>query len=173
MAAGDEEQLEIKPQGGKKKLIIIIAAALVLLLAIGGGAAFFLLGHSKDEKSKDGGKTEEEKAAEAAAKMAMYVVLPRPFVFNVEAKPRYRLVQIKVALMVRGPKNEALARLHTPLVEGALLKVLTMASAQQLSNVEGRAKLKSDALAAVKQTLRSVTEENVVDKVLFTDFVMQ
>lgn len=170
----EEQQLELKPQGGKKKLLIIIAAVVLLLLIGGGAGAWFMLSKGGDKGSGgEHAKTEEEKAAEAAAKMAMYVVLPRPFVFNVEAKPRYRLVQIKVALMVRGPKNEALARLHTPLVEGALLKVLTMASAQQLSTVEGRTKLKADALAAVKQALRSVTEENVVDRVLFTDFVMQ
>lgn len=173
MAAGDEEQLEIKPQGGKKKLIIIIAAALVLLLAIGGGAAFFLLGHSKDEKSKDGGKTEEEKAAEAAAKMALYVVMPRPFVFNVEAKPRNHLVQIKVALLVRGPANEALAKLHSPLIEGALFGVFSAAPFEQLTKVDGRESLKKDGLAAAKQALRAVTEQDVIERVLFTDFVMQ
>ena len=172
MAAGDEEQLEIKPQGGKKKLIIIIAAALVLVLAIGGGAAFFLLGH-KEDKGKDGGKTEEEKAAEAAAKMALYVVMPRPFVFNVEAKPRNHLVQVKVALLVRGPANEALAKLHAPLIEGALFGVFSAASFEQLSKVAGRETLKKDGLAAAKQALRAVTEQDVIEKVLFTDFVMQ
>ena len=105
--------------------------------------------------------------------MAMYVVLPRPFVFNVAAKPRYRLVQIKVALMVRGTANEALAKLHTPLVEGAMFRVFAASTTQQLETVDGRNKLRRDALAAVRQALHEVTQQDVVEQVLFTGFVMQ
>ncbi|MFC3912180.1 flagellar basal body-associated protein FliL [Pseudaeromonas sharmana] len=169
----EEQQLELKPQTGKKKLLIIIVLAVLVLIGGGVGAWLMLAGGDKPAEGEHGAQTEEEKAAEAAAKMALYVVLPRPFVFNVEAKPRYRLVQIKVALMVRGPANEALAKLHTPLVEGALFKVFSMATSEQLARVEGRKKLKTDALVAVKQALHGVADENVVEQVLFTGFVMQ
>ena len=175
----EEEQLELKPQGGKKKLLLIIGVALVLL--IGGGVGGWLMLSGGDEEEKEHAKKEEgehaqsaeEKAAAQAAKMAMYVVLPRPFVFNVAAKPRYRLVQIKVALMVRGPANEALAKLHTPLVEGAMFRVFADSTTEQLETVEGRSKLRSDALAAVRQALHEVTQQDVVEQVLFTGFVMQ
>ena len=134
-----------------------------------------------DEKKEDAkaegegghGQSEEEKAAEQASKMALYVVLPRPFVFNVAAKPRYRLVQIKVALLVRGAANQALATLHTPLIEGAMFKVFSAASSEQLATVEGRNKLRSDAMASVSQALHEVTQQAVVEQVLFTGFVMQ
>ena len=175
----EEEQLELKPQGGKKKLLLLIGVVLVLL--IGGGVGGWLMLSGGDEKEKDHAKKEEggqaqspeEEAAAKAAKMAMYVVLPRPFVFNVAAKPRYRLVQIKVALMVRGPANEALAKLHTPLVEGAMFRVFAASTTQQLESVDGRSKLRSDALAAVRQALHEVTQQDVVEQVLFTGFVMQ
>ena len=175
----EEEQLELKPQGGKKKLLLLVGVVLVLL--IGGGVGGWLMLSGGDEKEKEHAKKEEggaeqsaeEKAAEQAANMAMYVVLPRPFVFNVAAKPRYRLVQIKVALMVRGAANEALAKLHTPLVEGAMFRVFAASTTQQLESVEGRSKLRSDALAAVRQALHEVTQQDVVEQVLFTGFVMQ
>jgi len=175
----EEEQLQLKPQAGKKKLIIIIAAALILL--IGGGVGGWMMLSGGDEKKEDAkaegegghGQSEEEKAAEHAAKMALYVVLPRPFVFNVAAKPRYRLVQIKVALLVRGAANQALATLHTPLIEGAMFKVFAAASSEQLATVEGRNKLRSDAMASVSQALHEVTQQAVVEQVLFTGFVMQ
>lgn len=176
----DEEQLQLKPQGGKKKLMIIIAAALVLL--IGGGVGGWMMLSGGDDKKAEGkaegegghgAQSEEEKAAKQAASMAMYVVLPRPFVFNVAAKPRYRLVQIKVALMVRGAENQALATLHTPLIEGAMFKVFAAASTEQLSSVEGRNKLRSDAMASVSQALHEVTQKAVVEQLLFTGFVMQ
>ena len=175
----EEEQLQLKPQGGKKKLIIIIAVALILL--IGGGVGGWMMLSGGDEKKEDAkadgegghGQSEEEKAAEQASKMALYVVLPRPFVFNVAAKPRYRLVQIKVALLVRGAANQALATLHTPLIEGAMFKVFSAASSEQLATVEGRNKLRSDAMASVSQALHEVTQQAVVEQVLFTGFVMQ
>ena len=175
----EEEQLQLKPQGGKKKLIIIIAVALILLS--GGGVGGWMMLSGGDEKKEDAkaegegghGQSEEEKAAEQASKMALYVVLPRPFVFNVAAKPRYRLVQIKVALLVRGAANQALAPLHTPLIEGAMFKVFSAASSEQLATVEGRNKLRSDAMASVSQALHEVTQQAVVEQVLFTGFVMQ
>jgi flagellar FliL protein len=172
----EEEQLELKPHGGKTKLLII---GVVLLLLIGGGVGGWLLWSGGDDKAQakgeGGGEAQSEQAqAEAkAAKMAMYVVLPRPFVFNVAAKPRYRLVQIKVALMVRGTANEALAKLHTPLVEGAMFRVFAASTTQQLETVDGRNKLRRDALAAVRQALHEVTQQDVVEQVLFTGFVMQ
>lgn len=173
----EEEQLELKPHGGKTKLLII---AVVLLLLIGGGVGGWLMwsgGDDNKEKAKGEASGEvpgEQTQAEAqAAKMAMYVVLPRPFVFNVAAKPKYRLVQIKVALMVRGAANEALAKLHTPLVEGAMFRVFAASTTQQLETVEGRNKLRRDALAAVRQALHEVTQQDVVEQVLFTGFVMQ
>ena len=175
----EEEQLELKPQGGKKKLLLLVGVVLVLLIGGGVGGWLMLSGGGEEEKEhakkEDGehAQSEEEKAAAQAAKMAMYVVLPRPFVFNVAAKPRYRLVQIKVALMVRGPANEALAKLHTPLVEGAMFRVFAASTTQQLESVDGRSKLRSDALAAVRQALHEVTQQDVVEQVLFTGFVMQ
>ncbi len=175
----EEEQLELKPQGGKKKLLLLVGVVLVLLIGGGVGGWLMLSGGGEEEKEhakkEDGehAQSEEEKAAAQAAKMAMYVVLPRPFVFNVAAKPRYRLVQIKAALMVRGPANEALAKLHTPLVEGAMFRVFAASTTQQLESVEGRSKLRSDALAAVRQSLHEVTQQDVVEQVLFTGFVMQ
>ena len=175
----EEEQLELKPQGGKKKLLLLVAVVLVLLIGGGVGGWLMLSGGGEEEKEhakkEEGGQAQsaEEEAAAKATKMAMYVVLPRPFVFNVAAKPRYRLVQIKVALMVRGPANEALAKLHTPLVEGAMFRVFAASTTQQLESVDGRSKLRSDALAAVRQALHEVTQQDVVEQVLFTGFVMQ
>ena len=175
----EEEQLELKPQGGKKKLLLLVGVVLVLLIGGGVGGWLMLSGGGEEDKEhakkEEGGQAQsaEEKAADQAAKMGMYVVLPRPFVFNVAAKPRYRLVQIKVALMVRGPANEALAKLHTPLVEGAMFRVFAASTTQQLESVDGRSKLRSDALAAVRQALHEVTQQDVVEQVLFTGFVMQ
>lgn len=170
--ADNEQELEIKPKGGKKKLIIIIAAA-VLLLGGGGGAAwFFLFSGDKEHKAENG---EPEKTPEqlAAEKEAFYVALPRAFIFNAHGQTRDRLVQIKVKLLVRGPENEALAKQHSPLIEGTLLRVFSYSTVEQLTTVEGKVKLRKDAIDAVTKNLQELTGKPVVEQILFTGFVMQ
>lgn len=173
--ADNEPELEIKPKAGKKKLIIIILA-LTLLLAIGGGAAWFFLfsGDEKPAEAEGAGehsdKTPEEQAAE---KEAFYIRLPRAFVFNATGQVRDRLVQIKVSVLARGPENEALAKQHSPLIEGTLLRVFSRATVEQLSTVEGKQKLRKDSLEEVNKALTDVAGKPVVEQVLFIGFVMQ
>lgn len=180
--ADNEQELEIKPKGGKKKLIVIILAAL-LVLGGGGGAAWFFLFANKDDAAKKEGEhgAESEHAAESdktpeeleAEKKAFYIKLPRSFVFNAVGQVRDRLVQIKVTLLVRGPENEALAKQHSPLIEGTLLQVFSHATVEQLTSAEGKQKLKEDANQEVKKVLNDIAKKEVVDEILFTGFVMQ
>ena len=175
--ADNEQELEIKPKGSKKKLIIIILAAL-LLLGGGGGAAWFFLfsgGDAAHAEKKDGEEAGSDKTPEqlAVEKEAFYVGLPRAFIFNAHGNTRDRLVQIKVKLLVRGPENEALAKQHSPLVEGTLLKVFSAATVEQLTTVEGKAKLRKDATDEVTKALQELTGKPVVEQILFIGFVMQ
>ena len=137
----DEKELEME-EGGKKKskmmLIIIIA---VVVLAGGGAAAYFLLGSSDEPvmeegemMEKEGGDTMEEPQGSADFGSALYVAMPRPFVFNVPGASRERLVQIRVQLLVRGADNEESAKIHIPSIEGALLQVFSGANADDLSD---------------------------------------
>ena len=166
----DEQQLELKNHGGKKKLIIIVAAVLVLPLA-GGGAWFFMSSGAK--KGGHDGQSEEELAAAKLAKETRYVVMPRPFLFNVPGNPKDRMVQIKMALLVRGPKNEELAKLHAPLIEGALLKVVTTYTADELLTSAGKERLRAEALKTMQGVMTEVSNEPVIEQLLFTGFVMQ
>lgn len=166
----DEQQLELKNHGGKKKLIIIVAAVLVLALA-GGGAWFFMSSGAK--KGGHDGQSEEALAAAKLAKETRYVVMPRPFVFNVPGNPKDRMVQIKMALLVRGPKNEELAKLHAPLIEGALLKVVTTYTADELLTSAGKERLRAEALKTMQGVMTEVSNEPVIEQLLFSGFVMQ
>jgi hypothetical protein len=69
--------------------------------------------------------------------------------------------------------NEALAKQHSPLVEGTLLKVFSAATVEQLTTVEGKAKLRKDAADEVTKALQELTGKPVVEQILFIGFVMQ
>lgn len=159
--------------GGGSKLIIIIVAV-VVLLAGGGGAAFFLMSGGEEEE----GPTEfVEEGADLPPPppdaQAYYVSMPNAFIFNVRGEKRDRLVQINVQLMVRGAENQKLATDNIPTLEGVLLDVFSSATAEELGTVNGQERVREDALVAVQNKLQEVLEQTVVERILFTGFVMQ
>ncbi|WP_425668934.1 flagellar basal body-associated protein FliL [Vibrio owensii] len=164
-----EEQLQgADAPKGKSKLLIIIIAVVVLLIG-GGAAAFFLMGSDEPAQAA---QTEQAKAQTAAAPIA-YVNIAQPFIFNVTGDRRDRLVQIKAQLMVRGSENEQLARYHSPLIESSLLSTFASATVEQLRSPTGRTELRDRASDDIKAALNAAVGKPVIEKVLFTDFVIQ
>ncbi len=150
----------------KKKLIILIA--LIVLLLIGGAGAWFFM--SSEPKAEP---TEQDIAALEAKMPALYLNLPQPFIFNVTGDKRDRLVQLKVQVVMRGAANEAVAIQHTPLIESALLSTFAAASVEQLREPRGRIDLREQATRDIQDAFTKITAKPVIEKVLFTDFVMQ
>ena len=99
--------------------------------------------------------------------------IAQPFIFNVTGDRRDRLVQIKAQLMVRGSENEQLARYHSPLIESSLLSTFASATVEQLRSPTGRVELRDRASDDIKAALNAAVGKPVIEKVLFTDFVIQ
>lgn len=172
MAAND---LEIVDKGaGKKKLLLIVGV--VLLLVAGAGGYFMFIGGSDSAASAEGEAQVAGGANARAPEMqgsAIYVRLPRPFIFNVAGASRDRLVQIRVELLVRGEGNQALAMRHIPLIEATLLANFSASSADELITATGKEEMKNKALIDLQTALLEVAGSVVVAEVLFTSFVMQ
>jgi flagellar FliL protein len=161
------EELPAEAPKGKKKLLIIIIAVVVLL--VGGAAAFFLMGSDDSSQDSDMGASQTSAQVEPVS----YVNIAQPFVFNVTSDTRNRVVQIKVQLMVRGSENDNLARYHSPLIESTLLATFASATVEQLREVTGRIELRDKATDDIKAVMTKVVGKPVIERVLFTDFVMQ
>ncbi|NQZ50142.1 MAG: flagellar basal body-associated protein FliL [Moritella sp.] len=166
----DDKDLKIDDKGKGNKKIIIIAVILVLAL-VGGGAAFLFL--SDDSAAADSSEVVTETVDKTINETAYYVALPRPFVFNIIGLKRERLVQIKVQLMVRGSENKDLAKANLPLIESTLLQVFSATTEQQLATYQGKELLRADSLTNVNEILTKYTGKGVVEKILFSGFVMQ
>jgi flagellar FliL protein len=172
MAAKDLDTANGKAKN--KKLIIIAVVVVVLAVA---AAAFILLNRSGDEAAESPVAAEKTTAAAADTTVdkgsALYVSMPRPFIFNVPGATKDRLVQIKVQLLVRGSSKEEIAKVHIPLIESTLLRNFSNSNAEELITVEGKENLKKKALRDVQEALVGVAGSEVVEEVLFTGFVMQ
>jgi len=177
------KELELDNTGKKKKMIIIIAIV-VVLAAAAGGAYFFMGGDdaavSQEQldaelDSDSSGDTDDTASADAGTSTgtALYVPMPRPFRFNVPGASRDRFVEIRVQLLVRGSDNEEAAKKHIPLIESTLLGVFSLSNADDLATSAGKVSLKQKSLAEVHKIMKEVEGTNVVEKVLFTGFVMQ
>lgn len=177
----DEKELELDNSGKKKKLIIIIAIV-VILAAAGGAAAFFMLGGEDDPALAEAGselavdadgQAEGGSAQGAELGSALYVPMPRPFRFNVPGNARDRFVEIRVQLLIRGAENEEAAKKHVPLIESTLLGVFSQSNADDLATSAGKVALKQSALVEVHKIMNEIEGSEIVEKVLFTGFVMQ
>ncbi|MBL4911091.1 MAG: flagellar basal body-associated protein FliL [Alteromonadaceae bacterium] len=174
-----DKELELEEPKKSKKMIIIIAA--VVVLAAGGGGAFFFLGGNDKpapvENSASASEGDTAGAVEESSSVdmgnAIYVPMPRPFRFNIPGTVRDRFVEIRVQLLVRSSDQEETAKKHIPLIESTLLGVFSQTNADDLATSVGKASLKQKALAAVQQEMKDVADEKIVEKVLFTGFVMQ
>ncbi|MBU2977969.1 flagellar basal body-associated protein FliL [Alteromonas sp. C1M14] len=178
-----DEELQIEEEGGKKgKMMLIII--IVLVLIAGGGAAYFFLFAGEDPVA-----TEQADATDMAdpatstdamqgngqAEMgsALYVAIPQPITFHIPGSGRERTVQIKIQLLVRGSDNEETAKVNIPLIQGALLRVFSSSSADDLVTEAGKIELREKALEEVQAAMKQYTGTDVVEQVLFTGFVMQ
>lgn len=159
----------VENTGSKKKLFILIALAVTLLIGVG-VAAWLLMGDDTPEPEM---AASANQPASAVVDPAYYVIMPQPFIFNVVGDKRDRVVQVKVQLMVRGNNNEALAQQHIPLIESTLLQSFGAATVEQLRTPNGRIDLRKQALFAIQSTMEKISGQQVVDRVLFTGFVMQ
>jgi flagellar FliL protein len=175
----DEKELKLDNPAKKKKLIIIIAIVAVLAIT-GGAAAFFIFGGDNDISQAEidaalgtGAENEVVKVAGAELGSALYVPMPRHFRFNVPGVARDRFVEIRVQLLVRGAKNEEIAKKHVPLIESALLGVFSTSNADELATSAGKISLKQKSLVAVQKVMTEIEGSVVVEKILFTGFVMQ
>ncbi|MCW8347647.1 flagellar basal body-associated protein FliL [Vibrio sp. ZSDZ65] len=162
------ENIQEQPNS-KKKLLIIIVAVLMLLL-IAGGVAYWLFGGDSTPQPRS---TSVQNAPVVVVDPISYVTIAQPFVFNVAGKSRDRMVQIKAQLMVRGLDNEELARYHSPLIESTLLSTFASTSVEQLRSTNGRVELRDQATADIQSSLSQVVGKPVIERVLFTDFVIQ
>ena len=171
----EEESLELEENvtpKSKKKLIIFGAIGFVVILIVA-VALWFFLGSSETQTEETTGESQTEQAEQVNSREAFYVGMPRPFLFNLPGQGRSRIVEIKVQLMVRGSDDDVLIKKHIPLIEDALLTTFSSADVQKMSSLAGKDELRQLALLNVQNTLQPVTGRKVVEKVLFTGFVMQ
>ncbi|MBY6105222.1 flagellar basal body-associated protein FliL [Ferrimonas balearica] len=172
--ADDSLQVDVESVRKKRRLhwMAAIGGGVVLLIAVVFGVMSMIGGGDDPQPTAAGGDSQPLRAG-LAQDGALYVPMPRPFLFNLPGPDRTYLVQVKVQLQVRGTDAQNAARKHIPLIEDTLLTTFSAAEADQIRRKEGKDELRTQALLNVQNALQSITGQHQVERVLFTGFVMQ
>jgi len=162
--ADDDKQGGDAPKSNKMLIIIIIL--LLLVLIGGGGAAFFMM-------NGDSGGSQESDESVSSNTPAIYYDLKPPFVVNYSWKGRQRYVQISLAVMTRKPAVVEALQKHMPLVRNNLVQIFGAQNFEGLRTPEGKEMMREAAMEDLQKILIDEMGEEGIEKVLFTNFVMQ
>lgn len=166
MAEKDLELSEESGEGaGKKGIIIYVLIGIVAVAAGVGGTLFFIKGNSNEGLSEE---------AEPPKKKAEYYAIKPPFIVNFkDDKGRQRFLQIGVSVMSRESDAITALQTHAPLVRNNLIMLFSGQSFGELQEPEGKDKLAAQTLEELQRFLQEETGAPGIEKILFTDFVMQ
>lgn len=177
MAEEDENKdSEEKSSGGKKKLIIFIVLAIVLIGASIGGTlvAVKMLSPEPEvaqELDEDGNPivTEEEEVKAPA----IYFPLKPPLIVNYDVRGRQRFLQAEISVMTREEDVINAVEVHMPMIRNNLILLFSGQIYDELQTDEGRELLKQDALKELQNIMEQEIGKPGIEKILFTNFVMQ
>jgi flagellar FliL protein len=117
-----------------------------------------------------------ESAAEASEPaVALQFYAPEPaFVTNFEGVQAFRFLQIQVRRWSGRRISWPNCTEHDPMIRNDLLMLFSQQNAEFLGTVEGKEKLRKDALEIVRKNVSAIGgRPKKVENVLFTSFVMQ
>ncbi len=193
-AVADDPELDLKVKkkgggGGMMKIIMIVGGA-VVMMAVSVGTAVYVSksliqdsishgasapaahgesgGHGGD--SHDAGQGGEGNAALGEAK---YVKLGDSFVVNFLAGDQIRYLQVTIEVMTHDPNIPGAIETHLPVIRNNLVMLFSGLGYKTLSSVEGKQKIREEALHEVQKILEKRTGSAGIDDLYFTSFVMQ
>jgi len=108
-------------------------------------------------------------------KQAIYYAIPEPFTINFlnQSQQKVRYLQIKVSLKSTDAEAIAGAEQNLPMIQDALLDLFSDQSYEEADSVEGRKALQQSTLETIKILLKEETDNDAIDAVYFTSFILQ
>lgn len=180
--------------GGNKKLILIVVIAVLVSAGAAVGATLLLTGgkdkeiaakHQKgdaeeadedsEEASEDSAEEDDEQSKEGAG--PTYVSLDPAFVVNFQdQKKRTKFLKAEISVVAGSAKAQEALTLHMPAVRNSLVMLLSRQVFEELATNEGKEKLRTEALDAVKEVVKKQTSKKTAQAVkdlYFSSLVMQ
>ena len=116
-----------------------------------------------------------EEAKEDAAPKVNYITLSPPFVGNygLDGTPKLKVYKADVALRVTGEESTKLVKANEPLIRNQLVALFTQQTSDAMASIEGKEKLRQEALKQTQQVMNDETGKPVVEDLLFNNLIIQ
>ncbi len=117
----------------------------------------------------------EEAEEEAGAKKSLmyYEVEPNILTFYQGTGKKLGYVVVQVNIVVRGQENYDLVDLHLPLIQDSLIDFFNRQDKSVIQPFAEREKLRTQAKDVVSTVLKEETGKDIVENILFTNYVFQ
>ena len=166
----DTAPAEVVKPAGKIKLIILIAVILLLAVGLSVGVTWFVLNKHAD---KSDSKAETSEISAPVKQPAIYEELTPAFVVNFKHKGRARYMQVSVALMARDQAALDALKVHMPVLRNRLVMLFSSQDFEALITPIGKEMLLQQATASVQELAEKETGKPVIERLLFTNLVLQ
>jgi len=116
-----------------------------------------------------------EEAKEDTAPKVSYITLSPPFVGNygLDGTPKLKVYKADVALRVTGEEASKLVKANEPLIRNQLVALFTQQTSDAMASIEGKEKLRQEALKQTQQVMNDETGKPVVEDLLFNNLIIQ
>lgn len=168
-----------KKKGGSK-LIIIIAVLLVVLFGAGFGAWWFFLSGDEEappadkaaqgQPAAEGQDANKAQGQEGAQEKPGTIIQLEPFVVNLADPGGKRYLKLTMAVDAGDEKLKAEIDARMPQIRDSILLLLTSKTYQDIAEVAGKIRLRTEVLALFNRYLAGAGS---VHAVYFSEFVIQ
>jgi flagellar FliL protein len=164
------DQLAEAP-AGSNKLLIIAFVALVVISNITWGAVFFMTGgaNGADAPADKPAAEEEEQAAAAPTEELGPLVEMKPLVVNLADAGGTRYLRVGMTIELRSEKDRELLEPRMVPLRDAFLSRLSGLESTDIIDSEDKDRIREQLLAEAK----SIVAERAIQRVYFTEFMMQ
>lgn len=173
-----EEEEKQSNSGGKGLMIVLIALVVILLIAVGFGG--YLLYSSGVLSGQNQQGQEEVKKIDSGDYQDTFKASINDLVLNItNAKGREKLMKLSFAIKSNEPTIEEIVEKYKPEIVDVVIAQISSRSSEELLTVGGKALLKEELIEDINGILNEVTarnediKQNVVNKILFTTFVIK
>ena len=102
-----------------------------------------------------------------------YVSIHPAFVVNVKDGLTVRHMQVKTQLKLSSPEMSKYIDQHKAAIQHEMVMLLSGRKVSEVKTIQGKEKLRTEALAAIQKVMVDNTKQKIVDAVYFTEFVIQ
>lgn len=167
----DRKEEEIVPPKSKKflKLLIVLFILILLIGAAIGAVIFWAPGIIPDSLKFWGEKEAGRKEKETEKKSQGYIYSMEPFIVNLADQGRPRYLKIRISIESQEIKVNEEYEKRLPQLRDMILTVLSSKSYGEISDSEGKMKLREEIISKLNRLLRGFQ----VKTIYFTEFMIQ